>query len=157
MVPVIVVISGSNGDGENLCFVHCMFCVSQAMLPIMKAVGKACTAVSGLVRRAQVEGMAGLHQQGNDELVPGEGGRIKEVDRHTLQLCRKSMLRMTHYVLWVCVCIFAERFRLALRNFVRWPTLTDPQYVQSDELSQLKMCAVASNSVRSLWLCPSEI
>lgn len=36
---------------------------TEAMLPIMKAVGKTCTAVSGLVRRAQVEGMAGLHQE----------------------------------------------------------------------------------------------
>lgn len=37
----------------------------EAMLPIMKAVGKTCTAVSRLVRRAQIEGMAGLHQSGD--------------------------------------------------------------------------------------------
>lgn len=32
------------------------------MVPIMKAVGKTCTAVSRLVRHAQLEGMAGLYQ-----------------------------------------------------------------------------------------------
>lgn len=42
---------------------HVYICTSQAMVPIMKAVGKTCTAVSRLVRRAQVDGMAGLHQE----------------------------------------------------------------------------------------------
>lgn len=36
----------------------------EAMVPVMKSVGKTCIAVSRLVRRAQVEGMAGLHQSG---------------------------------------------------------------------------------------------
>ncbi|CAN0394701.1 unnamed protein product, partial [Hapterophycus canaliculatus] len=48
-----------------------------AMLPIMKSVGKTCTAVSRLVRRAQIEGMAGLHQSGDgggDDLREQGGG-----------------------------------------------------------------------------------
>ncbi|CAM9860290.1 unnamed protein product [Scytosiphon promiscuus] len=43
----------------------------EAMVPIMKSVGKTCTAVSRLVRRAQIEGMAGLHQSGDGG---GDGG-----------------------------------------------------------------------------------
>lgn len=46
------------------------------MVPIMKAVGKTCTAVSRLVRRAQVDGMAGLHQESADP--DGGGGEAAE-------------------------------------------------------------------------------
>ena len=45
----------------------------EAMVPIMKSVGKTCIAVSRLVRRAQIEGMAGLHQDGDGDGEGGEG------------------------------------------------------------------------------------
>lgn len=43
----------------------------EAMAPIMKSVGKTCVAVSRLVRRAQIEGMAGLHQ--SEDGTDGQG------------------------------------------------------------------------------------
>ena len=45
----------------------------EAMIPIMKSVGKTCIAVSRLVRRAQIEGLAGLHQSGDAAAAGGEG------------------------------------------------------------------------------------
>lgn len=60
--------------------------VLQEMVSIMKAVGKTCTAVSRLVRRAQIEGMAGLHQQGDSsssggaESINVQGEVQKELD-----------------------------------------------------------------------------
>ncbi|CAN0433894.1 unnamed protein product [Ectocarpus sp. 12 AP-2014] len=49
----------------------------EAMVPIMKSVGKTCTAVSRLVRRAQIEGMAGLHQ---DDGAAGAGSGSESVN-----------------------------------------------------------------------------
>ena len=44
----------------------------------MKAVGKTCTAVSRLVRRAQIDGMAGLHQEGPASTDDGVGEAAAE-------------------------------------------------------------------------------
>lgn len=51
----------------------------EAMVPIMKSVGKTCIAVSRLVRRAQIEGMAGLHQSGDGD-GDGDGGAGSSVN-----------------------------------------------------------------------------
>ncbi|CBN75354.1 fructose 1,6-bisphosphatase [Ectocarpus siliculosus] len=52
----------------------------EAMVPIMKSVGKTCTAVSRLVRRAQIEGMAGLHQDGGGGGAAGAGSESESVN-----------------------------------------------------------------------------
>ncbi|CAM9743929.1 unnamed protein product [Ectocarpus sp. 4 AP-2014] len=52
----------------------------EAMVPIMKSVGKTCTAVSRLVRRAQIEGMAGLHQDDGGGGAAGAGSGSQSVN-----------------------------------------------------------------------------
>lgn len=63
----------------------------EAMVPIMKSVGKTCIAVSRLVRRAQIEGMAGLHQDGDGDAAPGSSVNVQGEVQKELDVLSNSI------------------------------------------------------------------